>query len=326
MLVARQILCGAGKVGAESGRSCAFQLSQRADFFVEPYNTETLFRRPIFNTRDEPHAEPADWIRLHVISGDANMNVSSTARKVGLVKLAVALAIEGQAPVWRFRRPVEAFQHISRDESFKFEVELEGGSWTTAWNILESYFAAAEAVFDLRSNLPSATEAAGLIAESRKLMADLTECPERFAQSVDWAAKKNMLEQFMEEEGLDWNAPQLRAFDLEYHNIDPDEGLFFALEQMGVVASQPGPSSQEIHLQRNVEDTRARARGLAVSQFKSELLTASWRSAVFKVGEENREVFLDPDVEYPVQLETAKDVGTFIQWIQDFKSSKQTND
>ncbi len=76
MLVARQVLCGAGKVGAESGRSCTFQLSQRADFFVEPYNTETLFRRPIFNTRDEPHAEKSDWIRLHVISGDANMNVS----------------------------------------------------------------------------------------------------------------------------------------------------------------------------------------------------------------------------------------------------------
>ncbi len=221
---------------------------------------------------------------------------------------------------------MDAFKHISRDESLKFEFELEGGSWTTAFHVIESYFSAAEAVFDSRADRPEERELASLIEESRKLMIDLRDCPERFARSVDWAAKKYMLEQFLEEEGLDWNAPQLHAFDLEYHNIDPEEGLFFALEQMGSVEPQPGVSSQEIRLQRNMEDTRARARGLVVRQFKSEMVTGSWRSVVLKVDGENREVFLDPEVEYPVQLEAAKDVGTFIQWIQDFKSSKQTND
>ncbi|MEI8281648.1 MAG: proteasome accessory factor PafA2 family protein, partial [Armatimonadota bacterium] len=87
MLIVRQILTGAGKVGSEDGDWCDFQLSQRADFFVESANAETLWRRPIFNTRDEPHADPSQWTRLHVISGDANMNPTCTALRVGLVKL-----------------------------------------------------------------------------------------------------------------------------------------------------------------------------------------------------------------------------------------------
>jgi len=328
VLVARQVLCGAGKVGAESGRSCVYQLSQRADFFVEPYNTETLFRRPIFNTRDEPHADPREWVRLHVISGDANMIASATARKVGLVKLAVALAIEGEAPVWRLRRPVEAFQHISRDETYRFEVELEGGSWTTAHEILESYFSAAEAVFGLVPNMAEGSpEAEGhaLIVEGRTLMSDLTECPERFARKVDWAAKKQMLEQFIEQDAGDWNDGRLRAFDLEYHNIDPEEGLFHALVDMGAVERQPNSADLRARLARNFEGTRARARGAAVATFKGDLASASWRSIVFNVDGENRELLLDPDVEYPMQLEETKDVGTFIQCIQDLKSSKPTS-
>ncbi len=105
MLVARQILCGAGKVGSESGTRVDYQLSARADFFSEAANAETLFRRPVFNTRDEPHASHAEWIRLHVIAGDANMIPGCTRRKVGLVKLAIRLEIEGQAPTWDLEKP-----------------------------------------------------------------------------------------------------------------------------------------------------------------------------------------------------------------------------
>src|SRR5579859_5636926 len=44
VLVARQVLTGSGKVGSESGPAATYQLSQRADFFVEAVNAETLFR------------------------------------------------------------------------------------------------------------------------------------------------------------------------------------------------------------------------------------------------------------------------------------------
>jgi hypothetical protein len=49
-------------VGTET-RPCTtdrvdYQMSQRAEFFEEIVGLETTLKRPIVNTRDEPHADP----------------------------------------------------------------------------------------------------------------------------------------------------------------------------------------------------------------------------------------------------------------------------
>ena len=82
--VTRQIFAGAGKVGAElaPGVEVGFQLSQRADFFTTLASVDTLYNRPIVNTRDEPHADARAFRRLHVICGDANLCEVSTFLKV----------------------------------------------------------------------------------------------------------------------------------------------------------------------------------------------------------------------------------------------------
>src|SRR5215218_6759538 len=71
--ITRQIYAGAGKVGSEAsstgGVDVPFQLSQRADFFEEEVGLETTLKRPIVNTRDEPHADAQKYRRLHVIVG-----------------------------------------------------------------------------------------------------------------------------------------------------------------------------------------------------------------------------------------------------------------
>ena len=77
--VARQVICGAGRVGiGPESHQAGFQISQRADFFERQVGLETTIRRPIVNTRDEPHADPTRYRRLHVIIGDANMAEVST--------------------------------------------------------------------------------------------------------------------------------------------------------------------------------------------------------------------------------------------------------
>lgn len=306
MLVVRQVLAGAGKVGAESGPAATYQLSQRADFFVEPANAETLYRRPIFNTRDEPHADPAKWMRLHVICGDANMISTATARKVGLVKLALHLAEARTAPLWRIADPVRAFQAISRDETYQFRVELEGRSWTTAGEIFESYFSAAEATLDLDA------EMRWVIDSSRRLLADLHDCFDRFRAEVDWAAKRSVLEQAE----LDWRDPALRSYDLEYHNVDPDAGLHAALVEMGEVRAEPSAEELADALRHVRENTRARARGTAVRNFSKQLLGVTWRTLTFDVGGQAVEVELAPDADYPPELESISDVGTFIQMLR----------
>lgn len=310
MLVSRMILVGAGKVGSESGPSCPYQISQRADFYVEPVNTETLYRRPIFNTRDEPHADPARFIRLHVICGDANMIPEATARKVGLVKLALALCEAQEAPRWRIVNPVRSAHSISKDQAYKFEVALEGRSWTTADEILESYFAAAERVLDLDDDLR------WVVSSSRELLGRLRSNFSAFSRRVDWAAKRRMLEQFIEEERTDWRDPALRAYDLEYHNVDPDSSLHAALEQMDEVEAGPAPSELERFLEGCEEPTRARARGIAVRKFRQHLVDACWRTLTFDLDGERVEIELLPDGHYPAELEDIEDVGTFVRMVR----------
>src|SRR5919202_395797 len=93
--VTRQIICGAGRVGiGQDGATPGFQLSQRADFFEVEVGLETTLKRPIINTRDEPHADPERYRRLHVIIGDANMSEVSTYLKMGTTALVLAMIEE----------------------------------------------------------------------------------------------------------------------------------------------------------------------------------------------------------------------------------------
>ncbi|MBX3118383.1 MAG: proteasome accessory factor PafA2 family protein [Fimbriimonadaceae bacterium] len=324
MLVVRQILTGAGKVGSEHGDWVPYQISQRADFFVEPFNTETLYRRPIFNTRDEPHADPDKWIRLHVISGDANMSPDCSSMKLGLVKLALQLAIVGEAPIWKFKNPVDAFKRISRDMTFEFKIELDSGSWTTAYEVFESYFSAAEAVFDLPSlpdqrhpsSIPETpeTEIYRDITMARQQLSKLRSDFSAFAKEVDWAAKKVMLEQIVESEGLTWRDHSLQAYDLEYHNVDPDEGLYFALREMGQVDDLgDAEDCLEDFFVGRLDTSRAVPRGIAVKEHKAHLKTASWRSLVFEVDGKAIEIELDPTRTYRRERLQGLDVVSFIQ-------------
>ncbi|HEV8207622.1 MAG TPA: proteasome accessory factor PafA2 family protein, partial [Acidimicrobiia bacterium] len=90
--VTRQVFTGAGKVGGENGTGhTGYQLSQRADFFEEEVGLETTLKRPIVNTRDEPHADPQKYRRLHVIVGDANLCEVATFLKVGTTALVLAM-------------------------------------------------------------------------------------------------------------------------------------------------------------------------------------------------------------------------------------------
>lgn len=306
MLIARQVLCGAGKVGSESGAWVDFQLSQRADFLTESANADTLYRRPVFNTRDEPHADPREWIRVHVIAGDANRIPACTGRKVGLVRLALRLAEIGEAPTWKIANPARAFQHVSRDVSGPHRIELERG-WTDAEQVIESYLAAGERLLDLDA------EERALVAECRGLLENRRVRPEVFRRSVDWAAKRHMLEQYVDSEGGNWHDPALQALDLEYHNLDPDESLFAALVELGEVDALPDFGARD---RLAPEGTRALARGLAVDKFGQAILGISWSSLTLRTADGPREVYLDPVKTYGPELAAAASVEEFIALLE----------
>lgn len=273
LLVCRQLFTGAGKVGCESGRPVRYQLSQRADFMAEVAGVDTLYRRPIFNTRDEPHADPAKWIRLHVICGDANRSEWATAMKAGMVLLALDLIEQDAAPHWRLSDPVQSFSDVSRDEDCCWKVALEGGSWTTAKDILESYFAAGESILTGKD-----AQTDWVISEGMGALADLSEHPLKLADRADWAAKRRLLDAYAADVGR-WDQDALRSVEMEYHDVDSASSLFDALTESGAMRTLV-PESRIRDAMTIPPDTRAKARGDLVASEADRITAIGWRRAL----------------------------------------------
>src|SRR2546430_8560971 len=86
-LITRQIFAGAGKMGIEGESACGepgiFQISQRADFFSVLVSIDTMNRRPLINTRDEPHVDASRYRRVYVLIRDPHKNERGTAPQNG---------------------------------------------------------------------------------------------------------------------------------------------------------------------------------------------------------------------------------------------------
>jgi|DewCreStandDraft_2_1066082.scaffolds.fasta_scaffold00024_81 proteasome accessory factor A len=274
-LVTRQIYAGAGKVGVEQDGGAAggtvYQLSQRADYVTELASVETLYRRPIINTRDEPHADPRLYRRFHVIVGDANMSEYATALRVGATALVLALVEDGWLPDIRLRNPVEAIKAISRDPSSRWVVELEDGRTTTALDIQYTYLDAAR-----RTLAGMSPDADWTLAEWAATLEALGRDPLELADRLDWVAKRVLLETYQREEGVPWDDPVMTALDLEYHNVDPEQGLYYGLEQAGQVRRLVTDAEIQEAMLRPPLSTRAYVRGLCVERFHSYIRLVGW--------------------------------------------------
>ena len=284
-VVTRQIFAGAGKVGVEQDHrvsAATYQLAQRADFFEVIASVDTMHRRPLVNTRDEPHADETRYRRLHVIIGDANMSEYATALKVGSAALALDLLEEGQLPALELADPIGALKNISRDESLLWEVGLADGGSTTALEIQASILAAAKRLYKGRDE-----ETDWVLAEWRGTLEALGRDPQELIGRLDWVTKKWLLDAFAAAEGLDWENPADRSWlqsqDLEYHNIDPAEGLYLMLEQQGQMERMV---AEEDVLRAMVDpppDTRAYFRGKALQKFSASVHSLNWDSIAFAI-------------------------------------------
>src|SRR5206468_2069629 len=152
-LVTRQVYAGAGKFALEEeDRFVAphFQISQRSDFFSELQSVDTMQRRPLVNTRDEPHANPKVYRRFHVIIGDANMSPFATRLKIGTAALVLeALSRNPNVALPALAEPLKALPAISRDPKFKWELRLSGRKNATALSVQRLYLDAVRNLCDL---------------------------------------------------------------------------------------------------------------------------------------------------------------------------------
>lgn len=202
-LATRTILCGAGKVGSENGTLPAgFQLSQRADFFEAILGLQTTYHRPLVNTRDEPHADPGRFRRLHVIAGDANMAEYSTFLKVGTTQLVLLMIEDDRIPFdMTLASPLDAVRTISRDLSFCQRVPLAHENAMSAVEIQTQFLEAAKVYVGGLEGGDAYMEVVRVWEETlQALRGDWRALGGR----LDWAIKRNLMERYLQNQGTDW--------------------------------------------------------------------------------------------------------------------------
>lgn len=274
-LVTRQIYAGAGKFGMEAEDSFerpGFQLAQRSDFFSELQSVDTMQRRPIINTRDEPHANAGLYRRFHVIIGDANMSPFATRLKTGVTALVLeAMVLDPKRTHPRLAEPLSALTAISQDPQFRWEVEMGKGGKTTALEIQRHYLEAVKSVCDLEQ-----ADRAELVADWEKVLNDLETDHQLCRDRLDWVAKLMLVREFQAAEQLSDDDPWLRSLDLAYHLLDEDEGLYAGLEAGGMMQGVPSSESVQGALSLPPRDTRAWIRGRCISKFPEAVVSAQW--------------------------------------------------
>jgi len=286
-LVSRQIIAGSGKVGTEAQESGfvagPYQLSQRADFMETDLSVDTMHNRPILNTRDEPHADPRKYRRLHLILGDANMCEYATALKVGTTRLVLELIARDAAPDLELESPVSAIKQISRDADLKVRVRRHKGSALSGLDLQEEYLTAAR-----RTLSGSDPEADWIMTEWEMVLSQLTGERSQLVGKLDWVTKQWLLETFIREERIGWDDPWLASLDLEYHNVDPERGLFLGLEAEGKAWRLTTEKDVTQALSSGPRDTRGGLRGLCVRRFPDQITGMQWERIQFAGGLRSR--------------------------------------
>jgi Pup amidohydrolase len=284
--VTRQIVIGAGKVGCElpgmSAKDVPYQISQRADFFEEEVGLETTLKRPIVNTRDEPHCDPTKYRRLHVIVGDANMSEVATYLKVGATAIVLAM-IEDDAlgDDWLLANPVAAIRQVSHDPSMQRTILLRNGRRATAlevqWGMLERAHK-----YERSHGLSAVGDEVGADVLSRweAVLTGLDGDQSSVADVVDWVAKRRLIEGYADRHGLEPTDTRLKALDLQYHDLRPDKCLALRVG----LQTMHSPASIDAAKTQPPTTTRAYFRGRCLAKWPADIVAANWDSLVFDVG------------------------------------------
>ena len=286
--VTRQLFTGSGKIGSEApGLGVAevpYQLTQRADFFEAEVGLETTLKRPIVNTRDEPHADAQKYRRLHVITGDANLSETATLLKVGTTAIVLSM-VEDEALTrdFVFRAPVQSMRQVSYDLTLARPLDLADGSSITALDLQWELFDQARKYADERGlECVGSDVGAQVMVAWEEVLTGLETDPMSLSDRLDWVAKKRLLDAYRERHDLQWGDQRLAALALQYHDLRPERslarraGLRRIIEDEEVRRAMTEPP----------EDTRAYFRGQCLKRWSDQIVAANWDSMVFDIGQD----------------------------------------
>lgn len=275
-LITRQIFCGAGKL-LMTAKGPLFTIAQRAEHIWETASSATTRSRPIINTRDEPHADAEHYRRLHVIVGDSNMSEYATFLKVGSMACVLRMF---ENPEIDFRdltleSPVRAIREISHDITCRKKVKLKSGKEMSALDIQRIYL---DKAISYSERFGFNEEETLALKMWERCVSTIENDPLKLDAEVDWVAKYRLILNYSEKHHLSLGDPRCHLIDLQYHDIDPDRGIYYHLRRKGVMkslcteeqivaATQSAPTTTRAHL---------RSQFIAAAQIKKRDYTVDW--------------------------------------------------
>ncbi len=264
--VSRQIYSGAGKI-LQTARGPMFCVSQRAEHIWEGVSSATTRSRPIINTRDEPHADAERFRRLHVIVGDSNMSEYATYLKVGAASIVLRM-LEDPGAILRdmtLDNPIRAIREISHDITCTRKVRLANGRELSALEIQSEYLERALRYQRARGLSPQEDLA---LAMWQHCLQGIEKDPLSLDREVDWVIKYRLIEHFRARHNVALSHPKVALVDLQYHDVSRARGLFYRLQDRGLVERTTADEAIEVAMDKPPPTTRAALRGEFVKRAK----------------------------------------------------------
>ena len=277
-LITRQIFCGAGK-WMTSSKSGVFNLSQRSEHMWESISSATTRSRPIVNTRDEPHADPEEYRRLHIIVGDSNMSECTTILKVATTELVLRAAESGLInDQYSIENPIRTIREISTDLSFKKRFRLTSGREVTALQIQQEIYELVTKIPDFEQMMIQPLYKYAFDLWGRVLASIESNNFEDVKFEIDWIIKRDFFQEYMNKHSLLGNDSRMTLIDISYHNVRKDRGLFYILEKSGLAKSLINESDVVDSMSSPPQTTRAALRGkfIKIAQEKKRDYTVDW--------------------------------------------------
>lgn len=265
-LVSRQIYTGAGKV-LQTARGAMYCISQRAEHIWEGVSSATTRSRPIINSRDEPHADAERFRRLHVIVGDSNMSEYTTFLKVGACGILLRMLEEPNVILrdMTLENPIRAIREISHDPTCRRTVRLANGRELTALDMQTEFLERALRFAEHRDMSPEET----MVLEMwQHCLEGLAGDPMDLVAECDWVAKRHLIDGYMERHNLPLSDPAVALVDLQYHDVDRRRGLFYRLQDRGLMKRATTDAAVEDAMANAPGSTRARLRGEFIKRAK----------------------------------------------------------
>ena len=288
--ITRQIFCGAGRIGiGQKSENIGYQISQRADYIEAHVGLETTMKRPIINTRDEPHADPKISRRLHVIIGDANMSDFANILKVGSTALVISMIEDGFVDFEEvdLLNPVGVVKDISHDLDIKNIYLTNSGKKFSAIDIQEWYLEKSKLYL---SQIGFDHNSRQVIDFWEQAVSGLKNNKEDLADRIDWIAKLALISRYQEKENLDLNDDLIQSLDFKYSEITSDDGIAQVLRRKNFLRRYLEASEVDKAISEPPTDTRAWFRGKAISKFSKLIAAASWDSLILDI-DKNQPLF-----------------------------------